>query len=490
MTEPIMTRWRRLRRHADLALLLVALLLVVGLTLLLRPTPQTTPLVFYASPTGSGTACTETAPCRVADWWPLAQPGATLLLLDGTYRRSQGGAIDPPESLAGAAGAPITVRALHDGGVTIDAESGFAVYLAPSNAYWHIAGINAHTGGEALYRVRGDHTRLSRVIGWNGTSGQADSTIFSFDAEDTVCEDCAAWGTNVRKVFTATQSSAQGQMQQFTGFRRAWGEWNDHPSGLSCPNNTFQVAYRSRQQRFENVIGTVRVTGDVCDFEAVIDASYDCNATDMQTGSQVLGSLFYVPNSTPFPSPGSGTVVFAACISTLTYRDVAAVLGSEHTTQRPFDFRNATSVTQETGNVCERCLGIHAGTPSVNQDGSGWAMPGFREGRTVAEAMDGQSVYDALPGLCREYQDGILSDTPLWPWKMNQRILDARRASGAPAVDVTATVEALLGKIPPECRSDHKPPIPPVPPGSPTLACSGELGSKGMLTMTCVPGAR
>ena len=141
-------------------------------------------------------------------------------------------------------------------------------------------------------------------------------------------------------------------------------------------------------------------------------------------------------------------------------------------------FRNTDSITPPVDNVCEHCLGVHSGTPSVNQGGWGWTMPGFREGRTLAEAMGGESVYDALPGLCKRYEGGVLTNQPLWPWPMRQRILEARRASGQPEVDVDAVVESLLGKIPPQCRTDM-PPIPPEPPQPPAgqivLNCAGKI---------------
>ena len=99
-----------------LALLLV---LVVLATHLLRP--RTTPLVFYASAQGTGSACTQAAPCLPGSWWPLARPGATLLLMDGVYTAALG-MLAPPAGLAGTPTAPITLKALHDGQVLLHAE--------------------------------------------------------------------------------------------------------------------------------------------------------------------------------------------------------------------------------------------------------------------------------------------------------------------------------------------------------------------------------
>jgi hypothetical protein len=84
---------------------------------------------------------------------------------------------------------------------------------------------------------------------------------------------------------------------------------------------------------------------------------------------------------------------------------------------------------------------------------SGWSgCNTIREGRTLAEATGGQSVFQLLPGLCKRYVNRQLTNEPLWPWPMNQRIMDAMRQSGREPVDITATMEALLGPIPPQCQ--------------------------------------
>jgi hypothetical protein len=472
------------RTHTALLALLV---LVVLATLLLRPTPRTAPLVLYASPTGTGTACSETAPCRVADAWPRMQPGATLLLRDGTYKRSQGGAIDPPDTLAGTADKPITVKALNDGQVTIDAEhTGFAVFLQTGNDWWRVEGVNGTNGTEAIFRSRANHVRFVRVIAYEGTSGEADSLGISMSGPgiDQVCIDCAAWGTNMRKLFEFSQSQAPNQDMQGSGCRRCWGEWNDHPEGVSKPNNVYQGGYRSRGQIWENVIGTWRETGTVGDAEGIFRMFYGCQETDMRANLTLLGSLFYLSNGA---GARLGQLATADCGSQMTFRDVVALVGSDHTTVKPFLFRSSSgSLTPEQDNVCERCVGVSS-TPSVNQEGSGWTMPGFREGRSLAEAMGGANVYTALPGLCYQVEAGVLTNKPNWPWPMEHRIRQARIASGAPEVSVTGVVESLLGVIPDHCRSDRQP-VPPQPPQPGAMTCTGTVPSvPGAVTLTCQP---
>ncbi len=56
--------------------------------------------------------------------------------------------------------------------------------------------------------------------------------------------------------------------------------------------------------------------------------------------------------------------------------------------------------------------------------------------------------------LCHRWVDGQRTDEPLWPWPMNERIARATERARGEATDVEAEVEALLGSIPPHCRSD------------------------------------
>src|SRR5262245_47422996 len=75
----------------------------------------------YASPNGTGSGLSSSQPFKIANFWPLAKAGRTLCLLDGKYTGSAS-MINPPQNLSGTASAPITVRALNDGKVTINGQ--------------------------------------------------------------------------------------------------------------------------------------------------------------------------------------------------------------------------------------------------------------------------------------------------------------------------------------------------------------------------------
>jgi hypothetical protein len=69
-----------------------------------------------------------------------------------------------------------------------------------------------------------------------------------------------------------------------------------------------------------------------------------------------------------------------------------------------------------------------------------------RDGREIV-AKSGHLL--ATPGgatILYRYENGKLTDRPLWPWPMNQRIIDAVKLAGyAHPVDVTKTVFGLAG---------------------------------------------
>ena len=86
-------------------------------------------------------------------------------------------------------------------------------------------------------------------------------------------------------------------------------------------------------------------------------------------------------------------------------------------------------------------------------------MTQSRHGATLSAALAGSghsSIWTLMPGLCTRYVNGTLTSQGLWPWPMNQRILTATAQAGT-GVDVTATMEALLGPIPAQCRGGDAP---------------------------------
>lgn len=406
------------------------------------------PCTHYASPSGGGNGLAEATPFTIPQFWGQAAPGKTLCLLDGTYTGNNA-RIEPPTTLHGTQLQPITVRALNDGKVLLDGQAHWTLYLR--STWFIIEGLNAHDGGEFLLGMGGAHNRVRRTIGWNGTHGQNDSNIWRIWGDDNISEDCAGWGNNSRKIF----DGAQAGNAEVSGFRRCWGEWNDHPQGASQPNTTYQVGYNTSNQLFENVIGTWNRTGQSANAEAVMSMSNNCDgASNDVTGTRIAGSIMYVPAGASYQP---GNVIQGFCLKNLRLRDVVAFVAPGFSGVRPFQFFTGGGQSMS-GNVCDNCLGIHAGSPSSNATGAGFATPGFREGQGLAAATGGASPFALLPGICKRYVGGQLTNDPLWPWPMDARIHAARGLSGKAPVTVTTAIEALLGPIPAACRVGTAPP--------------------------------
>lgn len=78
------------------------------------------------------------------------------------------------------------------------------------------------------------------------------------------------------------------------------------------------------------------------------------------------------------------------------------------------------------------------GDSSLLRRGSLRLDPTYRSARGRVEASADNGT---------QRSTGVLTDQPLWPWPMNQRIAGAIRSAGCALVDVTATAEGLLGSI-------------------------------------------
>jgi len=394
--------------------------------------------------------------------------------------------IIPPAGIQGTSSNPITIRALNDGQVLIDAENnGFALWLAyhgggaNDNAWFVVEGINATRGDEATLLVSGSDNILSRVIGYNGTDTQNDSNIFRIVGFRSRAVDCAGWGNSSRKIFDGAQA---GNLDT-AGFKRCWGEWNDWPGGGSWPSNTYQGGYNSFDQLHENVLGTTRITGNTPpgDFEGVMRYFHGTGIPpfDMQ-GSRMLGAIFY---TTPGVANMGDSLLSTDEVANLYFEDVALIVDpGRGTSVQPYFMTNCIVNGQCFNNVCQNCLFVDDGAPGFASGNSGWSFPNVHQGNSLAAATGGTSPFVLLPGICKRYENGVLTSTPLWPWPMNQRILDARATSGFPAVDVTATIESILGTIPAACRSDGGDTTPPT--VSITAPSNGATVSGALVSVT------
>jgi len=174
---------------------------------------------------------------------------------------------------------------------------------------------------------------------------------------------------------------------------------------------------------------------------------------DKNANSKILGSIAYITSNDRFH--GSNLVEISH-VDSIEIRDTAAYIEpgsySTNTTFGLFDISggaqnlNANNLTSIGG----------AGTSISSQ----WQKSNVAEGSITASVG---SIFTSTQGaqICKRYKDGVLTSEPLWPWPMNQRIIDAMIESGRASVDVTQTIEQMFGPIPNECKQSSSPPSPP-----------------------------
>ena len=440
---------------------------------------------YFASPTGQGDGRTGAHPFDVGDFWGIAKPGDTLCLTNGVYR-GKGAMIAPPRGLSGRSDRPITVRALSDGKVFVDGEGKNSPIRLVYSDWFVIEGVDACCSAGTVVGL--DHSNrnvIRRVAAWDAADGN--HSIFGVHyGEHNLLEDVAGWGI-ARKIF---ESSQRGNV---TTIRRAWGRWEG--SHVVGPKMVYTLAYNNYDMIVENSIGTwsgekMKKSYVLLDYygkpwagrgEGLYD-DYQVNQPlavfgmdgmdkDKTARTKLLGSIAYVRAGDAFKAP---YLVFITKLNSVEIADTLAYVEpgaySEVKTfgLHGFNLRDVLKgLTGPSTSVLARNLTSLGGAGAVIQ--KDWDTRNLLEGSSPSAYGATKSAFQTTRGanLCRRYVDGILTGQPLWPWPMNQRILDAMIRSGRRPVDVTDTIESFLGPIPSPCRSPAERPGATGPPNPP-----------------------
>ncbi len=415
---------------------------------------------YYASPNGGGNGRSPSSPFKISSFWSVASPGKTLCLLDGTYTYWSG-KILPPKGLNGASGLPITIRALNDGKVLISG-GGWAPVHLDYNDWFVIEGINACCAGQTVVELSHAHNNvIRRVAAWDAADNN--SEIFGVhDGLYNLLEDVAGWGT-ARKIF---QMSYGGD---YTTIRRAWGRWER--STVVGPKMTYSLAYNNYYATCENCLGTWSAQGVPASYvlmgydgkpwtgngagtytnhdlyQAYGIFAIDREDADKNSHAKLLGSLAYVLPTNIYKPP---YLVFVSKLSSIDIKDTTSYIpAGTNSSVLPFGLYaqadgshlNASDVTS------------FGGAKSTFQ--APWVTSNAWSGPSPASYSPGENIFNTTRGanLCYQYKNGNLTNVPLWPWPMNQRIKDALVQSGRTAVDITATIQGMLGAIPAACTA-------------------------------------
>jgi hypothetical protein len=414
----------------------------------------------YASPTGTGNGTSSSQAFKVANFWSLAKPGYTLCLLDGQYTGSAS-MINPPQNLSGTPSAPITVRALNDGKVTINGQGSLYPVRLYYNNYFVLEGFNARNSIDSVVRLsNSNHNIVRRLAAWDAADGNTNIFGVHYGTHN-LLEDVAGWGI-ARKIFSSSQGG------NYTTIRRGWGRWEG--SHVVGPKMTYDVAYNNYDMIVENSIGTwsgerMKQTYTLLDYYGkpwtgngagtysnyFVDQPYGVFATggfnngDVNPRVRLLGSIAYLRGEDRFV----GQTIFFTNVGSAKIADTIGYIEPEHhTSARAFQLLNLKG-GRAMDLIARNLTGI-AGKRSTF--GSDWKKSKILEGSS-SNSVGNVFTSSGGANICYRYKDGALTREPLWPWPMNQRIIDAMLESGRGAVNVTSSVEQMFGTIPSSCKT-------------------------------------
>ncbi len=403
----------------------------------------------------------------VSDFWSKASPPPkTLCLLDGTYTGSDS-MIDPPQGLHGTSAAPITIKALNDGKVLIDGQSARTPIELVASDWFVIEGINARNGvndrdlSGSVVRILSNNAIVRRVVVWD--AGDTNAPIVDLGGDNILLEDVAAFGLG-RKV---VESSFGGD---FNTCRRCWARWEG--SHFIGPKHTYTLTYNNYNMTIENSIGTwsgekmkqsytlmctsgnsspdcgtifnnfaVEQPGGIFTLDRIDTGSPDAN-------SKILGSIAYITGGDRF---APDALIALGTVGALELSNSVAYV-------QPGTYSATHTIQLNNGSGNNR---VARGLSSVGGSGmaifGGWQILGRIEFGSTTSVVG--NIYTGTTGanVCKRYKDGVLTNEPLWPWPMDQRIYDAMIQAGRTPFYVTQLIEAMFGPIPNECRSANSP---------------------------------
>jgi len=422
---------------------------------------------FFASPTGGGDGTSLASPFRVWDFWSVARPGDTLMLLDGRYT-GYTSMILPTSGLSGTAASPITIRALNEGHVEIDGQGLYEPVALTENDYFTIEGLNVHDSRRNVVVLRySNHCTVRRVCAWNA----ADTNAGIFGAHEGVYnlfEDCAGWGT-ARKVFSASQGG------DHTTFRRCWGRWEG--SHVVGPKTVFATSYNSYDNLFENCIGTwdarrMRETYTLLDYEGnpwtgagagtYTDYQVQHPVGIFKTGrldgssyanTRMVGCVAYTlaDQRVDWSDCPTAAGFFSSKIDGIAVQDCLSY--SEHA-YRPFGLYcdvNGDTILGGQDVLAHGITSIGPGAASVFDPYTGadfWDLEALYSAASADAMIEARgTLLQGVGGLGANLKyrsvNGELTEELLWSWPMDDRIADAMVLAGYD--DAVHVTETLLG---------------------------------------------
>jgi hypothetical protein len=417
--------------------------------------------IYFSSPSGSGTTCSNSSPCSLTTGLGKTFAGDTLYLKDGTYNQSL------TITRSGTSSAFITIKAQNDGKATIITNSGAPACFINGKSYINLEGLICKGQGSTYYNSvnvgRGSsHINIRRVSAYNKPN--EDGAGFNIhSASYVLVEDCASTGNN-RRPYNALNTN-------HVTFRRCWGMWQNYlGTGAQGDNGTLTV-YGSDNNIVENCIMTTSVHGhkvhgihiwantfnNTCDRNKI----YGNITYGLDSWAYMVGSARHLIQDNDYQNDVSinnayGFFQRADKNLTVNHFTVVGVIGGKAAYELNQDSSTKDSDWGLMGTVTNSNLSNNKGRGFSKSDGTLYhsynnlydnsagnyagtiSGPGeVNINPTYDVATYGRGAYLIVPPALKgrgkggadigaevlyRYKDGALTDVPLWPWPMEDRI--------------------------------------------------------------------
>lgn len=405
--------------------------------------------------------------------------GDTLYLLDGVYHET----LDV--NISGTANAPITIRALHDGKAIIDGQGTRSAVKVSGSKKKEVrnvilSGFVAANSNSHVFQIR--YARdlwLNRLSGNSAVNLKKNTHVFSFNhCKDILVEDCAAYGTG--RILYDYYGSERGT------FRRCWGRWkaNDYTNvrtALTCygsgdclvencvmtmePSVKHRVegikvnrrdgnSLASRNRLYGNIaygFKTSSSPGFIIQGNEIIDGTecinnvsientvgfHQRNDRDLTIDKMTIAGcsdkgFSQVPYCKNKPAIECGWGVGADIRNSSIVKSGTAISRNES----PFRLPSKCSSKSRHATLSHASNNLHANKKAyagTKKDASELSTnPGYQTGvygkgayLMVPEQLMGRGEEGSDIGaeVLYRYHNGELTDEPLWPWPMEERIL-------------------------------------------------------------------
>jgi hypothetical protein len=401
---------------------------------------------FFLSPNGndnkSGVSPSE-AWATFDKAWSVILPGDILTLLDGTYYQS----LSP--TIYGVPGKPITIRAQNDGKAIIDGQGvRIPVHLMGwQTEYVVIEGIVAqNSSADVFYLEEAENNVLRRVSGYNANT-DTNTHVITITGNNNLIEDCVAAGSG-RKMILVFKS-------EHNIIRRClvdWREWDGRQWHDCWPWGEGIELYNSSNNTIENSIAygqTPRSGVSILTQNQTISSGNKILGTiAMRSGLELDGTPIIWGDTRPQPTQytcvtnvfdyptnqlGFTANVSGGALQDNLWQDILAWGNGRY----GINFNIVVSpIETSTNNRIDRATMFDNGLNNQNTSQWGGIGAGANEGTLeyfasvqnsyIENIWQGGSSFTTQTGegarLANRYLDGVLTNEPLWPWPMEDRI--------------------------------------------------------------------